>query len=80
MGTSFWEEVCDTMNASSPGAQTERRGDAGPVQALLVGEAAPAPCTWFDPAGRTDQDTTVYAPWMFASLLDALLNLTWSTV
>jgi hypothetical protein len=25
-----------------PGAQTERRGDAGPVQGLLGGKAAPA--------------------------------------
>jgi len=30
------------MGAPSPGAQTERRGDAGPVQDLLGGKAAPA--------------------------------------
>jgi uncharacterized protein (DUF433 family) len=27
---------------NAPGAQTERRGDAGPVRALLVGETSPA--------------------------------------
>jgi hypothetical protein len=42
MGTSFWEVVCHTMVWSSPGAQTERRGDAGPVRDLLGGKAAPA--------------------------------------
>src|SRR5215510_8114297 len=30
------------MERSSPGAQTERRGDAGPVRDLLGGKAAPA--------------------------------------
>jgi hypothetical protein len=30
--------VCDTMDASGPGAQTERRGDAGPVRSLLGGK------------------------------------------
>ena len=37
---SYMESVCDRMRASSPGAQTERRGDAGPVRDLLGGEAA----------------------------------------
>ena len=39
---SYMESVCDRMRASSPGAQTERRGDAGPVRDLLGGKAAPA--------------------------------------
>jgi hypothetical protein len=30
------------MKQSSPGAQTERRGDAGPVSGLLGGKASPA--------------------------------------
>jgi hypothetical protein len=33
---SIYEPVCDTMERSSPGAQTERRGDAGPVRDLLA--------------------------------------------
>jgi hypothetical protein len=37
MMISYMESVCDGMNASSPGAQTERRGDAGPVRDLLGG-------------------------------------------
>src|SRR5262245_37671395 len=45
-GTTWWlsytEMVCDKMERSSPGAQTERRGDAGPVRDLLGGKAAPA--------------------------------------
>src|SRR5258708_12037980 len=34
--------VCATMETSSPGAQTERRGDAGPVRGLLGGKTSPA--------------------------------------
>ena len=45
-GISLWlshkEAVCDKMGRSSPGAQTKRRGDAGPVRDLLGGKAAPA--------------------------------------
>jgi hypothetical protein len=40
---SFRELVCDTMAAHLPGAQTERRGGAGPAGGLLGGK---------DPAGR----------------------------
>jgi hypothetical protein len=39
----FLDSVCVTMMRSSlPGAQTERRGDAGPVRVLLGGGHAPA--------------------------------------
>jgi hypothetical protein len=34
------------MKWSSPGAQTERWGDAGPVRDLLGGKAAPADFTF----------------------------------
>jgi hypothetical protein len=37
-GHSYPEAVCDKMKRSSPGAQTERRGDAGPVRLLRSGE------------------------------------------
>jgi hypothetical protein len=36
------EAVCDKMERTSSGAQTERRGDAGPERDLLGGKAAPA--------------------------------------
>src|SRR5262249_34706720 len=36
------QSVCDIMKRSSPGAQTEHRGDAGPVRELLCSAAAPA--------------------------------------
>jgi hypothetical protein len=40
---SFEVEACGRMTRSStPGAQTERRGDAGPVRVLLGGTSSPA--------------------------------------
>jgi hypothetical protein len=33
--------VCGTLEQTSPSAQTERRGDAGPVRVLLGGESHP---------------------------------------
>jgi hypothetical protein len=40
---SFGAVACVRMKRSSaPGAQTERRGDAGPVRDLLGGETSPA--------------------------------------
>src|SRR6266542_7144519 len=41
-GGSSAQMVCGTMETSSPGAQTERRGDAGPVRGLLGGRPVPA--------------------------------------
>ena len=38
----FREPACDTMTASSPPAQTERRGDAGAVRTLVGGYTSPA--------------------------------------
>src|SRR5262249_25134695 len=34
--------VCGSMERSSPGAQTKRRGEAGPVRLLLGGGPSPA--------------------------------------
>jgi hypothetical protein len=42
MMLSYMESVCGRMRASSPGAQTERRGDAGRVRDSPGGKAAPA--------------------------------------
>jgi hypothetical protein len=43
---SFEAAACGRMTRSSaPGAQTERRGDAGPVRVLLGGGTSPA--AWF---------------------------------
>ena len=40
---SLGEAVCDRMaTATHPGAQTERRSDAGPVRGLLGGKTSPA--------------------------------------
>ena len=40
--TSFSRSVSGRMAAHLPGAQTERRGDAGPAGGLLGGKAPPA--------------------------------------
>jgi hypothetical protein len=38
-----WRVVCDTMKEiPSPGAQTKRRADAGPVRVVLGGLTSPA--------------------------------------
>src|SRR5262245_26040186 len=42
MTDSFSQAVCSKMERSPPGAQTERRGGAGPVRGLLGGKASPA--------------------------------------
>src|SRR5262249_32594686 len=43
MDFSFEKVVCSLMtSATLPGAQTERRGGAGPVRGLLGGKASPA--------------------------------------
>src|SRR5205814_2728851 len=39
---SFSEAVCAILKGHGPGAQTERRGDAGPVRGLLGGRPSPA--------------------------------------
>jgi hypothetical protein len=36
--SSFREVVCGKISVTSSGAQTERRGDAGPVRGLLGGK------------------------------------------
>src|SRR5260370_26894284 len=41
IGVSFRESVCDTMMRPTRSAQTERRGEAGPVSACLA-ESSPA--------------------------------------
>src|SRR5262249_12890640 len=38
-------KVCDTMFAAQAGAQTERRGSAGPARSLLGSKTAPAACS-----------------------------------
>src|SRR5437867_12137979 len=67
---SFHELVCETMKTpSTPGAQTERRGEAGPVRGLLHGWDSPAS---FVPGVR-DQESGVNAaftsPVTFGSFL-----------
>jgi hypothetical protein len=44
---SFSEAVCFRMGAAYPGAQTERRGGAGPVRGLLGDKASPAALVLF---------------------------------
>src|SRR5262249_6825650 len=63
-GTSF-RAVCSAWKASSPGAQTGRRGDAGPGMSLPPGKPSPASCCphlWEDPHSRGPHGTSTTSP------------------